>query len=134
MYNFYQLIVMMIRKKKKQMGQVNIVPTETQTTPSKYVTMKIHNNSDFASFINDRNIFMKKTKQQNILFCEVHVSTRYSACLKHGFGLLKRLKFFNDYVATSAKITLNQSSLNSLKFRPMIEVLKVASIVWTTLF
>ena len=62
MYNFYQLIIMMIKKEKEKMGQVNIVPTEPQTTPSKYVKMEIHNNSDFASFIKDRNIFMKKRK------------------------------------------------------------------------
>ena len=42
------------------MGQVNIVPAEPQTTPSKCVNMEIHNNSDFANFINDRNFFMKK--------------------------------------------------------------------------
>ena len=52
----------MIKKEKEKMGQVNIVPTEPQTTPSKYVKMEIHNNSDFASFIKDRNIFMKKRK------------------------------------------------------------------------
>ena len=40
MFNFYQLIIKIIKNKKQKMGQVNIVPTEPQTTSSKYVNME----------------------------------------------------------------------------------------------